>query len=83
MIAVSRRDAADLLDVSRHTLARAATDAAFGSRAEAAGLLPPVAGYVGNRPVYDLSAVQAVLATREVAALAGRLRAASIRKRIS
>lgn len=76
MTLLTRIEAASLLGVSSHTLARAATDAEFGGRAEKNGLLPPLAGYGGNgAALYDEAAVRAALASREVAALAGRLRA--------
>lgn len=71
---LDRRSTAEMLGVSISTLNRAATDVAFGERAESAGLLPPMASCIG--PVrYALDDVRKALATREVAAKAGRLRA--------
>lgn len=77
---LDRRTTAEMLGVSVSTLARAATDVAFGDRAEASGLLPSMVSNQG--PVrYALDDIRAALANREVAAMAGRLRARQSKKR--
>jgi hypothetical protein len=80
---IDRRTTAEALGVSVSLLAKAATNMTYGTRAEANGVLPPVHHYEGIAPRYAVADIMVVIRKRETAALAGRLRAASVKRKIT
>jgi hypothetical protein len=75
---MTRKETASALAVSVSILAKAATDVIYGQRAEANRVLPPVHQYISNRAFYLADDVMAVIQSRKVAQMSGRLRARKI-----
>ena len=75
---MTRKQTASALAVSVSILAKAASDAVYGTRSETNGILPPVYEYRSNRAFYLETEVMKVIETRKVAQMAKRLRARKI-----